>query len=55
MVLREYLLDSHRDSWLYGMKGPLFDNMLAAGIKTRAAPDKILRDRLEAGGGLNSR
>lgn len=47
MVLRERLLEVIGTLGLYGMK-VTFDEILAAGIKTRATPDKILCDLLEA-------
>ena len=47
MVLRERLLEAIGTLGLYGMKAT-FDEILAAGIKSRATPDKILCDLLEA-------
>jgi DNA replication protein DnaC len=47
MVLRERLMEAIGTLGLYGMKAT-FDEILAAGIKTRATPDKIICDLLEA-------
>jgi DNA replication protein DnaC len=47
MVLRDRLMEAIGTLGLYGMKAT-FDEILAAGIKTRATPDKILCDLLEA-------
>ena len=47
MVLRERLMAAIGTLGLYGMKAT-FDEILAAGIKSRATPDKILCDFLEA-------
>lgn len=47
MVLRERLMEAIGSLGLYGMKAT-FDEILAAGINTRATPDKILCDLLEA-------
>ena len=47
MVLRDRLMEAIGALGLYGMKAT-FDEILAAGIKTRATPDKILCDLLEA-------
>jgi len=47
MVLRERLMAAIGTLGLYGMKAT-FDEILAAGIKSRATPDKILCDLLEA-------
>jgi len=47
MVLRERLMEALGTLGLYGMKAT-FDEILAAGIKSRATPDKILCDLLEA-------
>lgn len=47
MVLRERLMEAIGTLGLYGMKAT-FDEILAAGIKSRATPDKILCDLLEA-------
>lgn len=47
MVLRDRLMEAIATLGLYGMKAT-FDEILAAGIKTRATPDKILCDLLEA-------
>jgi DNA replication protein DnaC len=47
MVLRDRLMEAIGTLGLYGMKAS-FDEILAAGIKTRATPDKILCDLLEA-------
>jgi len=47
MVLRDRLMEAIGTLGLYGMK-TTFDEILAAGIKTRATPDKILCDLLEA-------
>lgn len=47
MVLRDRLLDAVGKLGLYGMKATL-DEILAAGVKSRATPDKILLDLLEA-------
>ncbi|MFA7402431.1 MAG: IS21-like element helper ATPase IstB [Pelobacteraceae bacterium] len=47
MVLRDRLLEAIGTLGLYGMKAT-FDEILASGIKSRATPDKILCDLLEA-------
>ena len=47
MVLRDRLMEAIGTLGLYGMKAT-FDEILAAGIKSRATPDKILCDLLEA-------
>jgi DNA replication protein DnaC len=47
MVLRDRLIEAMGTLGLYGMKAT-FDEILAAGIKSRATPDKILCDLLEA-------
>jgi DNA replication protein DnaC len=47
MVLRDRLMEAIGTLGLYGMKAS-FDEILAAGIKTRSTPDKILCDLLEA-------
>lgn len=47
MALRDRLMEAIGTLGLYGMK-VTFDEILAAGIKTRATPDKILCDLLEA-------
>ncbi len=47
MVLRNRLMEAIATLGLYGMKAN-FDEILATGIKTRATPDKILCDLLEA-------
>lgn len=47
MVLRDRLMEAIGTLGLYGMK-VTFDEILAAGIKSRATPDKILCDLLEA-------
>lgn len=47
MVLRDRLMEAIRTLGLYGMKATL-DEILAAGIKSRATPEKILCDLLEA-------
>jgi len=47
MVLRDRLMEALGTLGLYGMKAT-FDEILAAGIKSRATPDKILCDLLEA-------
>jgi DNA replication protein DnaC len=47
MVLRDRLLTAISSLGLYGMKLTL-DEILAAGIKTRATPEKVLCDLLEA-------
>ena len=47
MVLRDRLMEAIGTLGLYGMKAT-FDEILAAGIKTRATADKILCDLLEA-------
>ena len=46
MVLRDRLMDAMGTLGLYGMKAT-FDEVLAAGIKSRATPEKILLDLLE--------
>jgi DNA replication protein DnaC len=47
MVLRDRLMEAIGTLGLYGMKAT-FDEILAAGIKSRATPDKIICDLLEA-------
>lgn len=47
MVLRDRLMEAIGTLGLYGMKAT-FDEILASGINTRATPDKILCDLLEA-------
>lgn len=47
MVLRDRLMEAIGSLGLYGMKATL-DEILAAGIKNRATPEKILCDLLEA-------
>jgi DNA replication protein DnaC len=47
MALRDRLMEAIGTLGLYGMKAT-FDEILSAGIKTRATPDKILCDLLEA-------
>lgn len=47
MVLRDRLMEAIGTLGLYGMKAT-FDEILASGIKSRATPDKILCDLLEA-------
>lgn len=47
MVLRDRLMEAIGTLGLYGIKAT-FDEILAAGIKSRATPDKILCDLLEA-------
>ena len=47
MVLRDRLMEAIGTLGLYGMKATL-DEILAAGIKSRATPEKILCDLLEA-------
>ena len=47
MVLRDRIMDAIGTLGLYGMKVTL-DEILAAGIKSRATPEKILCDLLEA-------
>lgn len=47
MVLRNRLMEAIGSLGLYGMKSVL-DEVLAAGIKSRATPEKILCDLLEA-------
>lgn len=47
MALRDRLMDAMSRVGLYGMKATL-DEILAAGIKSRATPEKILCDLLEA-------
>jgi DNA replication protein DnaC len=47
MVLRDRLMEAINALGLYGMKATL-DEILAAGIKSRATPEKILCDLLEA-------
>ena len=47
MVLRDRLMEAIGILGLYGMKAT-FDEILASGIKSRATPDKILCDLLEA-------
>jgi len=46
MVLRERLMEAMGTLGLYGMKAT-FDEILAAGIKSRATPEKILGDLLD--------
>jgi len=46
-MLRDKLLEAMERLNLYGMK-TVFDEVLAAGIKSRATPEKILLDLLEA-------
>jgi DNA replication protein DnaC len=46
MVLRDRLMEAMETLGLYGMKAT-FDELLAAGIKSRATPEKILCDLLE--------
>ena len=46
MVLRERLMEAMGTLGLYGMKAT-FDEILAAGIKSRATPEKILCDLLD--------
>jgi DNA replication protein DnaC len=46
MVLRDRLMEAMETLGLYGMKAT-FDEILAAGIKSRATPEKILCDLLE--------
>ena len=47
MVLRERMINAMSTLGLYGMKATI-DEILAAGIKSRATPEKILCDLLEA-------
>ena len=47
MVLRERLIEAITSLGLYGMKAT-FDEILASGIKSRATPEKIICDLLEA-------
>lgn len=47
MVLRDRLIEAMGTLGLYGMKAA-FDEILASGIKSRATPDKILCDLMEA-------
>ena len=47
MVLRDRLVDAMGKLGLYGMKATL-DEILAAGIKSRATPEKTILDLLEA-------
>ena len=47
MVLRDRLMEAIEALGLYGMK-VTYDEILAAGIKSRATPEKILCDLLEA-------
>jgi DNA replication protein DnaC len=47
MVLRERLMEAMGTLGLYGMKAT-FDEVLAGGIKSRATPEKIICDLLEA-------
>lgn len=47
MGLRERIMEALATLGLYGMKAT-FDEIMAAGIKTRATPEKILCDLLEA-------
>jgi DNA replication protein DnaC len=46
MVLRERLMETMGTLGLYGMKAT-FDEVIAAGIKSRATPEKIICDLLE--------
>lgn len=46
-MLRDKLLEAMERLSLYGMKA-VFDEVLSAGIKSRATPEKILLDLLEA-------
>ena len=46
MILRDRLMEAMGTLGLYGMKAT-FDEVLAAGIKSRATPEKILLDLLE--------
>jgi DNA replication protein DnaC len=46
MVLRDRLMEAMETLGLYGMKAT-FDEIMAAGIKSRATPEKILCDLLE--------
>lgn len=43
MILRDRLMEAIKILGLYGMKAT-FDEILAAGIKSSATPDKILCD-----------
>jgi len=47
MVLRDRVMEAMGSLGLYGMKAT-FDEVLAAGIKSRATPEKIISDLLEA-------
>ncbi|WP_460597977.1 ATP-binding protein, partial [Geomonas sp. Red276] len=47
MGLRERIMEALGTLGLYGMKAT-FDEIMAAGIKSRATPEKILCDLLEA-------
>ena len=47
MVLRDRIMTAIGTLGLYGMKSTL-DEVLAAGIKSRATPEKIICDLLEA-------
>jgi DNA replication protein DnaC len=47
MVLRDRIMEAIGTLGLYGMKAT-FDELLASGIKSRATPDKIFCDLLEA-------
>lgn len=47
MLLRDRMMEAIGTLGLYGMKAT-FDEILAAGIKSRATPDKIICDLLEA-------
>jgi len=47
MVLRDRIMEAIGTLGLYGMKAT-FDEILASGVKSRATPDKILCDLLEA-------
>jgi DNA replication protein DnaC len=47
MVLRDRIMEAIGTIGLYGMKAT-FDELLASGIKSRATPDKIFCDLLEA-------
>ena len=47
MLLRDRMMEAIGTLGLYGMKAT-FDEILAAGVKSRATPDKIICDLLEA-------
>ena len=47
MILRDRLMEAIGTLGLYGMKAT-FDEILASGIRSRATPDKIVCDLLEA-------